>query len=85
MRDYAPIHAVAGTTVGYRDAAARRLVSSTNKGVDLRTIDAWVGHLSPEMVRRYRHMLPDQQKSAIDLAFGEPSSAKDPVEPSSAA
>ena len=55
------------------------------KGIDQRIIDAWVGHLGPEMVRRYRHMLPDQQKSAIDLVFGESASAKDPVDPRSAA
>ena len=59
--------------------------NSAAKGVDQRIIDAWVGHLSPEMVRRYRHMLPDQQRSAIDLVFGGPASAKDQVEPSSAA
>jgi integrase len=55
------------------------------KGIDQRIIDAWVGHLSPEMVRRYRHMLPDQQKSAIDLVFGEPASATDRVDSCSGA
>lgn len=40
------------------------------KGIDQRIIDAWVGHLSPEMVRRYRHLLPDQQQTAINIVFG---------------
>ncbi len=40
------------------------------KGIDQRIIDAWVGHLSPDMVRRYRHLLPDQQQTAINLVFG---------------
>lgn len=41
------------------------------KGIDQRIIDAWVGHLSPEMVRRYRHLLPDQQQTAINVVFGK--------------
>jgi integrase len=40
-------------------------------GVDQRVINAWVGHLSEPMVRRYRHLLPDQQRSAITTVFGE--------------
>jgi integrase len=40
------------------------------KGIDQRIIDEWVGHLSEEMVRRYRHLLPDQQRRAIDTVFG---------------
>jgi integrase len=40
------------------------------KGVDQRIINAWVGHLSDDMVRRYRHLLPDQQQSAIAAVFG---------------
>lgn len=38
--------------------------------LDQRIIDAWVGHLSEEMVRRYRHLLPDQEQSAIATVFG---------------
>lgn len=41
------------------------------KGIDQRVIDAWVGHLSPDMVRRYRHLLPDQQQTAINAVFGD--------------
>lgn len=40
------------------------------KGIDQRIINAWVGHLSEEMVRRYRHLLPDQQQAAIAAVFG---------------
>ena len=40
------------------------------KGIDQRIINAWVGHLSDDMVRRYRHLLPDQQRSAIAAVFG---------------
>ena len=40
------------------------------KGIDQRIINAWVGHLSDEMVRRYRHLLPDQQQAAIAAVFG---------------
>jgi integrase len=39
-------------------------------GVDQRVINAWVGHQTEEMVRRYRHLLPDQQQAAINLIFG---------------
>jgi integrase len=39
-------------------------------GVDQRVIDAWVGHQTEEMVRRYRHLLPDQQQNALNLVFG---------------
>ena len=38
-------------------------------GIDQRIINAWVGHLSEDMVRRYRHLLPDQQQAAINLVF----------------
>lgn len=41
-----------------------------SKGIDQRIIDGWVGHLSPDMVRRYRHLLPDQQQAAIGQVFG---------------
>ena len=40
------------------------------KGIDQRIIDDWVGHLSLEMVRRYRHLLPDQRQAAINSVFG---------------
>jgi integrase len=41
------------------------------RGVDQRMIDEWVGHQSEEMRRRYRHLIPNQQRQAICLVFGE--------------
>jgi integrase len=38
-------------------------------GVDQRVIDEWLGHQTDEMRRRYRHLFPDQQRSAIDAVF----------------
>lgn len=40
------------------------------KGIDQRLIDAWLGHTTEEMRRRYRHLFPDQQQQAIRLVFG---------------
>jgi integrase len=42
------------------------------RGVDQRIINAWVGHTTEEMVRRYRHLIPDQQRSAIRAVFEAP-------------
>lgn len=39
------------------------------RGVDQRLIDAWVGHQSDEMRKRYRHLIPDHQQHAIRLVF----------------
>lgn len=39
-------------------------------GIDQRVIDAFVGHLSPDTVRRYRHLLPRQARHSIDSVFG---------------
>jgi integrase len=41
------------------------------KGLDQRIINTWVGHQTEDMVRRYRHLFPDQQQSAIRAVFGE--------------
>lgn len=40
------------------------------KGLDQRIIDAWMGHQTEEMRRRYRHLFPDQQREAIRSVFG---------------
>jgi integrase len=40
-----------------------------SRGVDQRFIDEWVGHTTEEMRRRYRHLSPDAQKTAIDSVF----------------
>lgn len=39
-------------------------------GVDQRLIDDWVGHTTEEMRRRYRHLIPSQQREAIQKVFG---------------
>jgi integrase len=40
-------------------------------GVDQRLINEWMGHQTEEMVRRYRHLFPEQQREAIDRVFGK--------------
>lgn len=41
-----------------------------SRGTDQRMIDAWSGHQTEEMRRRYRHLFPDAQQAAIASAFG---------------
>ena len=41
------------------------------KGIDQRLINAWVGHQTEEMVRRYRHLIPNQQQEAIRVVYGD--------------
>ena len=41
------------------------------KGVDQRSIDAWVGHTTEAMRARYRHLFPDQQHKSMKLVFGK--------------
>ena len=40
------------------------------KGVDQRMINSWLGHQTEEMVQRYRHLYPDQERQAISAVFG---------------
>lgn len=40
------------------------------KGLDQRLINSWVGHQTEDMVKRYRHLIPSQEKSAILSVFG---------------
>lgn len=40
------------------------------KNVDQRMIDEWVGHTTEAMRRRYRHLIPGQQRQAIQSVFG---------------
>ena len=40
-------------------------------GIDQRIIDAWSGHQTEEMRRRYTHLFPDNQQDAIRLVFGQ--------------
>ncbi len=39
------------------------------KAVDQRLIDAWVGHTTEEMRRRYRHLIPSIENQAIRSVF----------------
>jgi integrase len=43
--------------------------NSAAAGIDQRIINGWVGHQTEEMVRRYRHLIPNQQQEAIQLVF----------------
>lgn len=39
------------------------------KGVDQRLINAWMGHQTEEMMKRYQHLFPDTQQLAIQSVF----------------
>lgn len=39
------------------------------KGIDQRIVDAWVGHQTEEMRRRYTHLFPNQERAAMALIF----------------
>lgn len=41
-----------------------------SKGLDQRVIDEWTGHSTEEQRRRYRHLYPDTQRTAITSVFG---------------
>jgi len=41
-----------------------------SKGIDQRMIDAWSGHQTEEMRRRYTHLFPDSQQAAMKRLFG---------------
>ncbi|MDA7980770.1 MAG: site-specific integrase [Pirellulales bacterium] len=38
-------------------------------GIEQRVINQWVGHQTEEMVKRYRHLIPEQQQRAIEQVF----------------
>jgi integrase len=40
-----------------------------SKGIDQRMIDAWSGHQTEEMRRRYTHLFPDSQQDAMRILF----------------
>lgn len=42
-----------------------------SRGVDHRMIDDWTGHQTEEMRKRFRHLLPSTQRSAMDSVFGD--------------
>lgn len=41
-----------------------------SQGVDQRIIDSWMGHQTAEMRKRYQHLIPDAQQSAMRAVFG---------------
>jgi integrase len=41
-----------------------------SQGIDQRIIDAWVGHTTDEMRRRYRHLFPSTENAAMETVFG---------------
>jgi len=41
-----------------------------SRGVDLRMLQEWCGHMSPEMQRRYMHLYPSVQADAMKSVFG---------------
>ena len=41
-----------------------------SRGVDQRLVQAWAGHMSPEMSKRYSHLYPSTQAEAIARVFG---------------
>ncbi len=41
-----------------------------SRGVDQRLVEAWAGHMSPEMSKRYAHLYPSTQQEAIAKVFG---------------
>ncbi len=41
-----------------------------SRGIDQRMIDSWSGHQTEEMRKRYTHLLPNAQQSALQLVFG---------------
>ena len=43
--------------------------NSAAAGVDQRMIDEWTGHQTEEMRKRYRHLVPNQQRQAIRSVF----------------
>ena len=48
-------------------------------GIDQRIINSWVGHQTEEMVKRYRHLIPDQQQEAIAKVFVTAAKTDDPI------
>jgi site-specific recombinase XerD len=39
------------------------------RGIDQRLIDAWMGHQTEEMKKRYRHIIPSTEAEAIRSVF----------------
>ena len=49
----------------------REQLARSESNIDQRIIDEWTGHQTEEMRKRYRHLFPHQQQTAIRLVFGD--------------
>jgi integrase len=55
---------------GYHVLRHSFVSACASKGVDLRMLQEWCGHMSPEMQRRYLHLYPSVQADALKSVFG---------------
>jgi integrase len=55
---------------GYHVLRHSFVSACASKGVDLRMLQEWCGHMSPEMQRRYMHLYPSVQAEAMKSVFG---------------
>ena len=55
---------------GYHVLRHSFVSACASKGVDLRMLQEWCGHMSPEMQRRYLHLYPSVQAEAMRSEFG---------------
>lgn len=55
---------------GYHVLRHSFVSACASRGVDLRMLQEWCGHMSPEMQRRYMHLYPSVQAEAMRSVFG---------------
>lgn len=55
---------------GYHVLRHSFVSACASRGVDLRMLQAWCGHMSADMQRRYMHLYPSVQGEAIKGVFG---------------
>jgi integrase len=55
---------------GYHVLQHSFVSACASKGVDLRMLQEWCSHMSPEMQRRYMHLYPSVQADAMRSVFG---------------
>jgi integrase len=59
-----------GVVKGWHVLRQSFISALASRGVDQRIIDDFVGHQTEEQRRRYRHLYPSTQETAIKLVFG---------------
>ncbi len=68
------MHTLAGSewavVRGYHVLRHSFVSACASRGVDLRMLQEWCGHMSPEMQRRYLHLYPSVQAEAMKSVFG---------------